>query len=71
MSDAGLVHLKGFAQLQELYLRGIKMSDAGLVHLKGFTRLQGLEIGDTDVSDPGVKKLQQALPNCQIMWFPR
>jgi hypothetical protein len=30
-----------------------------------------LEIGDTDVSDPGVKKLQRALPNCQIMWFPR
>ena len=40
VSDAGLKHLKGLTQLQELNLNDTKVSDAGLQHLKGLTQLQ-------------------------------
>ena len=42
------------------------VTDAGLAYLQGLKGLQELELGDTNVTDEGVKKLQQALPNCQI-----
>ena len=43
-----------------------QVTDAGLEHLKGLTNLQLLWIAKTQVTDEGVKKLQQALPNCEI-----
>ncbi len=66
VSDAGLEHLRGLTQLQELYLSGTRVSDAGLEHFKGLTQLQVLDLRFTKVSDAGVRKLQQALPKCQI-----
>ena len=42
VSDAGVEHLKGLTQLQELWLDDTKVSDAGLEYLKGMTQLQGL-----------------------------
>ena len=42
ISDAGLKHLNGLTQLQDLNLMGTKVSDAGLEHLKGLTQLQSL-----------------------------
>jgi hypothetical protein len=65
-TDAGLVHLKGLTRLQYLYLSGTKVTDAGLVHLKGLTELKELKLEYIKVTDAGVKKLQQALPNCDI-----
>ena len=50
ISDAGLEHLKGLPQVQELALCNTKVSDAGLEHLKGLTRLQGLYLKSTKVS---------------------
>ena len=49
-------------------LAGTKVTDAGLEHLKGLGQLQELRLAATDVTDKGVKKLQQALPKCQILW---
>ena len=66
MTDAGLVHLKRLTQLQQLYLERTKVTDAGLEHLKGLTQLRNLDLSQTEVTDEGVKKLQQALPNCEI-----
>ena len=43
-----------------------KVTDAGLVHLKGLTNLQSLGLKNTKVTDAGVKKLQAALPKCEI-----
>ncbi|MEE2707362.1 MAG: hypothetical protein VX988_09940 [Planctomycetota bacterium] len=37
--------------------------------LKGLTDLQSLTLLGTQVTDAGVKKLQQALPNCDIRHF--
>ena len=45
MTDAGLVHLKGLTQLQDLVLYATKVTDVGLKNLKGLTKLQSLELG--------------------------
>jgi len=67
VSDAGLVHLKELPVLGYLGLAGTRVTDAGLEHLSGLTGLKILWLGDTQVTDEGVKKLQQALPNCDII----
>ena len=52
--------------LQELNVCNTNVTDAGLEHLKGLNQLQRLVLVDTKVTDEGVKRLQQALPNCQV-----
>jgi hypothetical protein len=42
------------------------ITDAGLVHLQRLSQLLWLVLNNTKVTDQGVKKLQQALPKCQI-----
>ena len=66
VTDAGLVHLKGFEKLYWLNLIETKVTDAGLVHLKGLRNLRILYLGDTQITYAGVKNLQQALPNCEF-----
>jgi hypothetical protein len=66
VTDAGLVHLQGLSQLQDLSLGGTKVTDAGLVRLRGLRNLGWLNLTDSKVTAEGVKKLQQALPNCEI-----
>ena len=58
VTDAGLVHLKGFAKLEELILIGTEVTDAGLVHLKGLTNLKSLALGFTEVTDAGLVYLK-------------
>jgi hypothetical protein len=70
ITDAGLVHLKGMAKLQSLYLTGTKITDAGLVHLKGLTGPRMLVLSKTKVTDTGVADLRKALPNCTIFKYP-
>jgi len=60
------LHLKGLTKLKDLGLSGTKITDTGLVHLEGLTKLTYLGLNATKVTDPGVKKLQQALPKCEI-----
>lgn len=66
VTDAGLEHLQGLTQLQTLLLEGTQVTDAGLEHLTGLAQLSELGLTDTQVSDSGVRRLQQALPDCQI-----
>ena len=67
VTDAGLQHVKGLTQLQYLDLVSTQVTDAGLEHLKVLTQLQHLTLGPgTRVTDEGVKKLQEALPDCEI-----
>ena len=67
ISDAGLVHLAGLTSLRTLRLMDTQITDAGLVHLAGLTSLQGLFLEETQVTDAGVARLQEALPNCEIL----
>jgi len=67
ITDAGLEHLKWFTQLKRLYLTNTKVTDAGLEYLNGFTNLRQLYLTNTQVTEEGVEKLQQTLPNCNII----
>jgi hypothetical protein len=66
VTDPGLECLKGLTQLEFLSLCDTRVTDAGLAHCSGLTQLRYLRLNDTKVTDKGVKKLQQALPNCEI-----
>ena len=67
ITDAGLAHLAGLTQLQQLDLSDTPITDAGLAHLARLTQLQHLGLIGTRITDAGVAKLQDALPNCQIV----
>jgi len=60
VTDAGLVHLGGLAQLKTLHLWKTRVTDAGLQHLKGLTKLDFLCLDGTKVTDAGVEGLQKA-----------
>ena len=66
ITDAGLAHLKGLTNLTYLNFSNANISDVGIAHLKGLTNLEQLILEYTKVTGAGVKKLQQALPNCDI-----
>jgi serine/threonine protein kinase/Leucine-rich repeat (LRR) protein len=57
LSDAGLVHLRGFKNLGTLYLSGQPVTDAGLVHILGLKQLMGLGLSSTGVTDAGFTNL--------------
>ena len=66
--DAELEYVKGLTKLEYLDIFDSQVTDAGLEHLNGLTELKELMLLDTQVTDEGVKKLQQALPNCEIFY---
>ncbi len=66
ITDAGLIHMEGLRNLETLHLGNTQVTDNGLTHLEGLTRLRFLYLSGTQVTDEGVKKLQEALPNCEI-----
>jgi hypothetical protein len=68
IADDDLKHLNGLVELETLMIHGVNISDAGLDHLKLLTNLQYLHVFNTKVTESGVKKLQQALPNCEIAY---
>lgn len=70
ISDAGLEHVKGLTNLVHLELVYTENTDAGLDHLKGLSRLKYLWICQVNVTSAGVKKLQEALPDCDIRFDP-
>jgi hypothetical protein len=63
--DDDLSALKSLNNLKELRLWNTAVTDAGLVHLEGLVGLQRLEL-PTAISDEALKRLQEALPDCQI-----
>jgi len=67
-SDEEAVYLKRLTKLEMLYLYGTQITDAGVTHLERLTGLAILELIGTQVTPEGVKKLQEALPECQIFY---
>ena len=67
-TDAMLQPIVSLSRLDSLYLAGSNITDSGLEKLTGMTRLLVLDVRYSEVTDEGVKKLQQALPNCYIVF---
>lgn len=66
ISDTGLEYLMGLDNLVYLNLYGSQVTDAGLEHLKGMTNLRKLFLWQSLVTEEGAKKLQEALPDCEV-----
>ena len=56
----------GLSRLEWLNLSHTQITDKGLDHLKSLRNLRLLFLTGTHVTENGVRKLQSALPNCQI-----
>jgi internalin A len=68
VSDEALVHLEPLTSLIRLQLSETTITDAGLLHLHALKRLQYLKLaGSTQITPGGIAKLQQALPETQIV----
>jgi hypothetical protein len=68
ITDVGLERLHGLTNLELLFLFETQVTDEGLQHLDGLTKLKKLDLCGTAVTDEGVRRLQQALPNCEIVY---
>lgn len=66
VTDAGIAELTRHQNLTSLSLSGTKITDAGLEHLAKLPKLKELWLRNTAITDAGHKKLQAALPNCEI-----
>lgn len=72
VTDAGLEQIKEFTNLRFLNFSHMPVTDAGLKHLKSLTNLKVLVIcclykDGKKISEADIKKLQVALPNCQVI----
>lgn len=56
VTDAGLEHLRGLTDLNELDLSQSDVTDAGLASLEGLTKLRRLSLYRTKVSNAGVRE---------------
>lgn len=65
ITDSGLVHLKPLTNLTYLNIDDTKVAGSGLFQLAGLTKLKSLWL-PSEVDDAAVKKLKNALPNCNI-----
>jgi hypothetical protein len=68
VTDADLEHLEAVGNLQGLSLSDTEITDEGLKHLVGLTNLRHLDLLGTKVTPEGVERLQEALPECKIMY---
>jgi outer membrane protein assembly factor BamB len=66
LSDIGMATFVFLPKLRSLNLVGAKITDAGLAQLGQLKTLKQLQITNTPVSDEAVKRLQVALPGCEI-----
>lgn len=68
ITDAGLEYLEGLTNLTDLILTDTQITDAGLKHLEGLTSLHSLDVRSNQVTPEGVANLQEALPECEIVY---
>ncbi len=71
ITNETLPHLANMSQLRNLNLYDTVVSDGGLEHLRGLKNLRFIVLKRTNVTEAGVKRLQAALPECQVSWSPR
>ena len=68
ISDAGVRRLSALDSLSTLVLSDTKITDDSLTILHDFKYLKHLSLLGTSVSGNSVAELQDALPNCRILW---
>ncbi len=66
VTSVGLQQLRELRSLECLIIKRTPVTDAGLEHLRGLTNLERLQLHDTQVTPEGARRLQEALPNCEI-----
>ena len=70
VGDVGLQHVGGLTDCSQLSLHNTPVGDDGMEHLRGLKNLHVLWLHHTHVTETGFKRLQAALPECQIHWRP-
>ncbi|MGO9111573.1 MAG: leucine-rich repeat domain-containing protein [Thermoguttaceae bacterium] len=66
ITDAGLENLQALSRLEILDIRSNDIADMGLKHLEGLRSLKLLTLFGTKVTDEGVRKIQEAMPKCEV-----
>ncbi|MCE9555579.1 MAG: hypothetical protein K8T91_19700 [Planctomycetes bacterium] len=69
ITDRGLLYLSDLLKLDNVDLTNTTITDAGLRILSGISTLQYVHLDGTRVTAQGVAMLQEALPNCEIVWY--
>ena len=69
LTDADLLRLQGYPQLEWLNLDKTGITDTGLAHLRGMTQLQELYLKDTPITDAGLEYLKKChtSKNCNLV----
>jgi Leucine-rich repeat (LRR) protein len=70
VTDQGLAQLLALQELEGLSLSGTKITDAGLDELAKLPNLSELWLRKTEITNQGYRKLQAALPQCEIQGDP-
>jgi hypothetical protein len=68
VGDDGVVHLRSLEKLRIVSLNGTEVTDAAIEHLCGLAELTYVSLERTQVTPEGVAKLQEALPECEIIY---
>ncbi len=68
VTNSASAQLKNCKTLRDLRLDGTRVTDEGLVQLAGFSELRLLGLNHTGVSETAVKKLEEVLPKCKVVW---
>jgi hypothetical protein len=66
MTDAGLKHLAGLADLASVDLNNTNITDASVETLANFKRLTAVRVNITQITADGAKKLAALRPDIQI-----
>lgn len=68
VTDAGVIAMPEWPQLQSLWLDHLPLTDAVVPVLAKRKQLTYLNVQDTKITADGIARLQNSLPNCRIEW---
>ena len=67
ITDAGIKHLEGLSELQNLVLEETAISDACVGSLSKLKKLSFIHLTDTRVTEAGENELRNKLPKLQVI----
>jgi len=66
ITDAGLVHLEGLAQLESLNLRETAIGNPAIKYIIRLPKLHSLNVSGTEINFSGVKGIANAMPQVDL-----